>query len=530
MIRLRSDGTWVKRKVTNPANEAYIREHFRDQIIEADLDSLQVRVGSRVLRPGGVDDSGGNEDSDGDAEDESGNADEEDQDTSASGGNSDHGNSRPICELTGTCGSASSSGASSSSGSSSGSGGSSSGGTASSSSGSSSSSSGGTSSGSTSGGAVQGPSCNIASAQRTVTVTNSGQLQAALANAQAGDHIVLANGTYSGNFTATRGGAAGRPVIIRSQNLLGATLTSPISLRAQYIILQGIDFTGGGAISLSASNTAAFRNRLRNPSTEGGIITISGGITDWRVAYNEGIGWKRRGIYVSMGGASGPFPTRGRIDHNYMHNMDPIGHGSNGGYAIGLGTDRAETNKRTNSQVDHNLVVDVPADESTMSKSSGTTWLQNTLINSDWMNNRHGSYNKYISNWIENSKGINVTGRETEVIGNKFINASQGIRIKAGTIDPEAYATFRTASSTPRAIDAKIIANGNVRVLVGERQGVAGQATLPALRTLIRDHQGTVQLEFHEGTIDQRTQAAGVNFPAPVKMTPAMVGPAAPCE
>lgn len=379
-------------------------------------------------------------------------------------------------------------------------------------------------------GPIQGPSCQIAAPQRTVNVNNSGGLQTALNNAEAGDHIVLANGTYSGSFTLSHSGTSGAPIVIRSENLLGATLTGALTLRGANTIAQALDFTAGGTLRVQGNNAAAFRNRFRNPSTEGGVITISGSITGWRVAYNEVSDWKRRGIYVNMGGANGPNPTQGRIDHNYMHHMNPVGHGHNGGYAIGLGADRAETNKRTNSQVDHNLVFEVPADESTMSKSSGTTWIQNTLLNSDWMNNRHGSYNKYIANWVENAKGINVTGRETQVLCNKLINVNIGIRVKAGTIDPEPYATFRSQSSTVRAIDAQIISNGNAPILVGERQGVAGNATLPALRTLIKDHQGPIRFDFHQDTIDQRNQPGGISCPAVHKMTVAEVGPAAPCE
>lgn len=48
----------------------------------------------------------------------------------------------------------------------------------------------------------------------TVNVSTAGQLQTALTGAQPGDRIVLADGTYSGNFTLTADGTADQPILV----------------------------------------------------------------------------------------------------------------------------------------------------------------------------------------------------------------------------------------------------------------------------------------------------------------------------
>jgi hypothetical protein len=50
---------------------------------------------------------------------------------------------------------------------------------------------------------------------RTVNVSSAAQLIAALSAAQAGDHIVMADGTYNGNFKSTASGTAAAPIVLR---------------------------------------------------------------------------------------------------------------------------------------------------------------------------------------------------------------------------------------------------------------------------------------------------------------------------
>jgi hypothetical protein len=76
-------------------------------------------------------------------------------------------------------------------------------------------------------------------------------LVAALAEANAGDHIVLADGTYSGaSVVVSRGGSANNHVVIRARNHLMATFTCRLDVTAEFVWITGftsnyrVDLTG----------------------------------------------------------------------------------------------------------------------------------------------------------------------------------------------------------------------------------------------------------------------------------------------
>src|ERR671921_401329 len=91
---------------------------------------------------------------------------------------------------------------------------------------------------------------------RTVNVGTSAQLNSALANALPGDHIVLANATYSGSRTLSRAGTATAPIVIKAATKHGATLT----LAGRYTVAYGLRFTGNSlGVQFAADDTAVLR-------------------------------------------------------------------------------------------------------------------------------------------------------------------------------------------------------------------------------------------------------------------------------
>src|SRR2546423_622922 len=54
----------------------------------------------------------------------------------------------------------------------------------------------------------------VASAARIVPVSNTSQLTSALANAQPGDEIRMADGPYAGHFTISRSGTPSAPTVL----------------------------------------------------------------------------------------------------------------------------------------------------------------------------------------------------------------------------------------------------------------------------------------------------------------------------
>lgn len=87
-------------------------------------------------------------------------------------------------------------------------------------------------------------------AARQVSVSSVAQLQSALAAAQAGDDIVLADGTYavSANLSCSANGTAQAPIVVRAQNRLGALIRfnalEGFKVSGAYWTFDGLDVQG----------------------------------------------------------------------------------------------------------------------------------------------------------------------------------------------------------------------------------------------------------------------------------------------
>ena len=99
----------------------------------------------------------------------------------------------------------------------------------------------------------------------TIYVSTSSQLASAVAGANPGDLIVMANGNYSG-FTMTRGGNASAPITIQATNVGGAVFNSGaiILTNLSYVNIDGIKFTSSGGSANLDGTTMYFGILLDN--------------------------------------------------------------------------------------------------------------------------------------------------------------------------------------------------------------------------------------------------------------------------
>src|SRR5262249_46631566 len=83
---------------------------------------------------------------------------------------------------------------------------------------------------------------------RTISVNSNSTLSSAVSNAQPGDCIVLANGSYAG-FTISRDGTSTAPIVIRAANGGGATFSSGIIRfsRTSFVGVEGMNITTAGS-------------------------------------------------------------------------------------------------------------------------------------------------------------------------------------------------------------------------------------------------------------------------------------------
>lgn len=92
------------------------------------------------------------------------------------------------------------------------------------------------------------PAANPAS-PRAVAVSTSGQLTTAIANAQPGDVITLANGTYNGSVAINRSGTEANPIFIRGASRDGVIINAPgatagVDITGSYITVENLTIQG----------------------------------------------------------------------------------------------------------------------------------------------------------------------------------------------------------------------------------------------------------------------------------------------
>jgi hypothetical protein len=102
----------------------------------------------------------------------------------------------------------------------------------------------------------------VASAARIVNVSTAGQLTTALQNAQPGDEIRMADGTYAGHFVISRSGTTAAPIILTGSRAAvinggGTSSGRAVQLQASSWRLVGFSVTNGqkGIMALGAHNT-----------------------------------------------------------------------------------------------------------------------------------------------------------------------------------------------------------------------------------------------------------------------------------
>ena len=206
------------------------------------------------------------------------------------------------------------------------------------------------------------PLCLLATLRAaTINVSTSSQLTSAVAAANPGDTIVMANGNYSG-FTITRSGSSSAAITVQAANVGGAVINSgTVQLNGvSYVNLDGIKFTTSGGSKTVDGTTRVFAVLLDNavhcritrgtfalvsPGSGTGWITLGGDSENNEIDHSEfgpnSVGGHSHYIFpsgsatisgvtppsdrTSWADGNGPFnPNIARftqIDHNYFHDM-----------------------------------------------------------------------------------------------------------------------------------------------------------------------------------------------------------------
>jgi len=155
--------------------------------------------------------------------------------------------------------------------------------------------------------------CPSSGYTRLVNVSTKSQMDAALSNAQPGDQIRVAAGTYEGQTGVYKSGTAGNPIVFCGVKGTGPVLHGGFKLIASYVTITGLVFTGptGGSLMWFAGgdHTNFIGNEVRNSDSHCGVCASDN--SNFRIAYNY--------IHDNGGGAE--------IDHGIYYHQE-IGTGN----------------------------------------------------------------------------------------------------------------------------------------------------------------------------------------------------------
>ena len=373
----------------------------------------------------------------------------------------------------------------------------------------------------------------IPSPTRTVNVSNSSQLSSALSSAQPGDHIVLANGSYSG-FTVSKSGQDGKPIVVRAATTGGARIGGHITIEGDHVWVVGTNMAAN-TIFVKGNFSRISKNSFdQHQKTGWAGISVDRAITNAEIDHNE-----------HAGGATGHDAIDVRvacdkkhnhyIHHNYIH--DSTGDGDGIGVGFGNSCDG-------NSRIEYNLITNWKGKYCMYEKGGANTWAFNTCIGpglgaqsrgfsrETLTNSTIGSTrNEWIANWFEGaSANLRIFGAHNRVIGNNMNSGKVQLgcgnfRLGEPSNNPSEHKGYVAAT------DNLVAGNkGNLTVGViysGVCEGTAFNGnSYPAKDNKVQAHQGNITYGKHQGT--NVTANTSVTVPQAKKLTPSQVGPNAP--
>jgi hypothetical protein len=306
---------------------------------------------------------------------------------------------------------------------------------------------------------------------RTVAVADGAGLSAAVAGAQPGDCIVLADGDYSFPVIGTRATEA-KPIAIRAAHRGRATVSAgSIVLRnASWIMVEGLHFVSAGSIKLIDSQHCRISRMRIQPEDTPDVdwVEVTGTSHHIRIDHNDFGPKSKVGNMVMLSGAGGQVVQFNQIDHNYFH--DITYGGGNGWETIRAGLSHLAPSKAF-TVIESNLFRNTAGDPETISiKSSDNEIRFNTFRDVPGeLTLRHGNRNRVHGNYIlGGGNGIRVCGADHLIYNNYIagVKSGRGIWLEGGDGDgtdvpgKQHYRVYRTQVVNNTVIGARIDVGG----------------------------------------------------------------------
>lgn len=269
-------------------------------------------------------------------------------------------------------------------------------------------------------------------AVRTIFVSTSAQLSNALAAAMPGDHIVLADGTYTGTFQITRSGGTDRPIVIRAANLGRARLASPVTLAGSDIWLYGTTCTADRSIAILNDRIHVLRNTFlgrqaiylyRASYCKIGYNHFNPRADDPNTSWND--------IVLNLTNSDVSANRTSRFNHIFRNHFssqpapNPASY-RNRNHGIYVATYALTNYPPTGNIIEYNLFQHDRLRPIYL-KHGGNIVRGNTILQSPnykyrgmMCNSRHGTGDQWIANYFENDYGLIINGARHTILGNVF--------------------------------------------------------------------------------------------------------------
>ncbi|MFO1242613.1 MAG: hypothetical protein U1E36_05355 [Rickettsiales bacterium] len=362
------------------------------------------------------------------------------------------------------------------------------------------------------------PSCSIA-------VGSSGQLQSALNSTNCGCEIVVAGGSYSGAFQASKACTLSNPLVVRSASPQAAVLRSQFTLSGSGTYVSGFTVTGGSFQVNSGKENVIIGNRFTTP---GDITVGGGGASSNQIVYNHFDHTIVPGIDSTgaPGDANILFNLRPNDNPQNQNNVVAFNHFDSGNvWGIWVGTydleSRFEYIYRAQTLISNNLWTNWQGKDALEIKSHSNIVQYNTIVGGRAkLLNRNGSYSKFIANYIEGSTGIDIYDNNHFLLGNKVISSS--IKLMANGYVGTAERAEEGKGLRKGADNSQLIGNTGPLILGFDFGDLKSPSAVKNL--CIQDHTGPIT-NGNQGATGTRT-TCGWTGPVPEarKLSPGEVG------
>ncbi|WP_020674152.1 chondroitinase-B domain-containing protein [Amycolatopsis nigrescens] len=264
---------------------------------------------------------------------------------------------------------------------------------------------------------------------RTINVGNSGELDDALADAQAGDQIVLADGEYEIGGMSDKHGTAEQPIAVVAKNR-GKAVISAGQLEVEnssYVTFDGLTWTNSDTLKLTSSNNVRLtRNHFRLTEEESLKWVIIGGENSHhnRIDHNLFEEKRQLGNFITIDGSETQQSQYDRIDNNHFRDIGPRAENEMEAIRVGQ-SEISESSGHT--VIEHNLFENCDGDPEIVSvKSNDNIVRYNTFRTSQGtLSQRHGNRGEFYGNFFlgggkAGTGGIRIYGQDHKIYNNYF--------------------------------------------------------------------------------------------------------------